>query len=240
MDEFGGDRSDDVVEQGGDRPPGPLTRLIAGRSRRPVWRPSRGAAILAAITLAAGLAVGYGAGRSAGESQAAAQSAGARPSPTSRASTFPVAPAGPYNPGGVRQFQLGSTFGGPALTQADGACSVQVGRDLQLGIQVANVTGGQVTLRRVDANLPMGGLKMVSQQWQPCGGLRTGYYDAGNVVGPNSTSWFSVTFRVLVKCPGPYPVMFTVEYDFGGHTTAVQLPGFVDLSRVSYSGCTAQ
>jgi hypothetical protein len=236
MDEFGGDRSDDVVEQGGDRLPGRLTGLIAGRSRRPGRRPSRGAAILAAITLAAGLAVGYGAGRSAGESQAAAQSADARPSPTPRASAFSAVPAVPDNPTGVRRIQLH----GPVLTQASGACSAQVGRDLQLGIQVANLTGGPVTLRRVDADLPMGGLEMVSQQWEPCGGLPTGYYNGGDVVGPSSTSWFSVTFRVLVKCPRPYPVMFTVEYDFGGHTTAVQLPGFVDLGEVSYTGCPAQ
>src|SRR5215469_2886163 len=234
MDEFGGDRSDDVVEQGGDRLPGRLTGLIAGRSRRPGWRPSRGAAILAAITLAAGLAVGYGAGRSAGESQAAAQSAGARPSPTPRASAFSAAPAVPDNPTGVRRIQLQSTVGGPVLTQASGACSAQVGRDLQLGIQVANLTAGQVTLRRVAANLPMGGLKMVSQQWEPCGGLPTGYYDTGDVVGPNSTSWFSVTFRVLVKCPRPYPVMFTVEYDVDGHATTARLPGFADLTHVSY------
>jgi hypothetical protein len=236
MDEFGGDRSDDVVEQGGDRPPGRLTGLIAGRSPRPGWRPSRGAAILAAIALVAGLAVGYGAGRSAGEPQARPRAASALPTTPASAS---LAGTVPYNPKDFRRDPP-PTLGGPALAQAEGACSAQVGRDLQLGIQVANLTGGQVTLRRVDADLPMGGLKMVSQQWEPCGGLPTGYYDAGDVVGPSSTSWFSVTFRVLVKCPRPYPVMFTVEYDFGGHTTAVQLPGFVDLGEVSYTGCPAQ
>lgn len=238
MDEFGGNRADDVVEQGADRPPGRLTDLIAGRSRWPGWRPSRGAAILAAIALVAGLAVGYGAGRSAGEPQAGPRAASASPSTPASVS---LAGTVPYNPTGVRRLQPPPTLGAPALTQAEGACSMQVGRDLQLGIQVANLTNGQVTLRRVDAKLPMGGLKMISQQWEPCGALPTSYYDGGgDVVGPNSTSWFSVTFRVLVKCPVPYPVQFTVEYDFGGHTTAVQLPGFVDLGQVSYTGCPAQ
>lgn len=236
MDEFGGDHGDDVVERGGDRPPGRLTGMIAGRSPQPGWRPSRGAAILAAIALVAGLAVGYGAGRSAGEPRERPRAASALPTTPAPAS---LAGTVPDNPAGVRRDPPPTPVG-PALTQGEGTCSEQVGRDLQLGIQVANLTGGQVTLRRVDPDLPMGGLKMVSQQWEPCGALQTGYYDAGDVLGPNSTSWFSVTFRVLVKCPGPYPVQFTVEYDYGGHTTDVQLPGFVDLSHVSYVGCPAQ
>jgi len=144
----------------------------------------------------------------------------------------------PYNPRGTR-FLIPSTVSGPVLTQDPGACSAQVGQDLQLGVQVANQSGGPVTLLRVSPDLPLGGLKMISEQWEPCGGLPTDYYDAGDVVGPGSTTWFSVTFKVLERCPRPYPVEFTVQFDYNGQTTAVHLPGFVDLGPISYTGCPA-
>jgi hypothetical protein len=55
-----------------------------------------------------------------------------------------------------------------------------------------------------------------------------------------SPSQASVTFQVNVRCPGAYPVRFTVGYhkESGGQGTA-SLPGFADLSEVPYSGCPA-
>jgi hypothetical protein len=49
----------------------------------------------------------------------------------------------------------------------------------------------------------------------------------------------TVTFQVLVKCPGPLPVQFTVGYDVGGQHAVATLPGFPDLSQVPYKGCPA-
>jgi hypothetical protein len=49
-----------------------------------------------------------------------------------------------------------------------------------------------------------------------------------------------VTFRVLEKCPRPFPVQFTVDYDWLGRAVTVSLPGFVDLTAVPYTGCPAE
>ena len=53
------------------------------------------------------------------------------------------------------------------LAQTGGACSVQRGRELQLGVEVINLSDTPVTLERVRPTLPLGGLRLVSQQWAP-------------------------------------------------------------------------
>jgi hypothetical protein len=102
-------------------------------------------------------------------------------------------------------------------------------------VQVTNVSAAQIELGRVHAVLPLGGLRVISQQWAPCGALKVGQVPA--VLGPGNSTWFSLTFRVLVKCPGPLPVQFTVDYTTAGESAAVNLPGFADLSQVPYTGC---
>jgi len=145
------------------------------------------------------------------------------------------------------------------LAQTDGACSVQRGRELQIGVEVINLSGTAVTLGQVRPILPLAGLRPVSQQWAPCGaissswqaadggtiviiGASTGEVKRGSAAGaavlpPFSTAWLSVTFRVLVACPSPLPVQFSVSYQENGRTHTAQLPGFPDLRQVTYTGC---
>lgn len=175
------------------------------------WRPSRGAAILAVFALMAGLAAGYAAGE---------RQAGSSARPLQRPET-PSSPAA----------------GAPALTQANGGCSAQIGRDLQLGEQVTNQSATEVTLRRVEAVLPLGGLRAISQQWAPCGALPAGQDLAGNRLPPGASLWFTVTFKVLRGCPRPLPVQFTIDYDRQGQAAVARLPGFPDLGEVPYTGC---
>ncbi len=198
-----GPMTDDIVEQGGRRFP----------SLR--WRPSRGAAILAALALLTGLAAGYAAGE---------RQAGSSARPPQR----PETPAAPT---------ASPAAGAPALTQANGGCSAQIGRDLQLGEQVTNQSATEVTLRQVEAVLPLGGLRAISQQWAPCGALPTGHDLAGNRLPPGASIWFTVTFKVLRGCPRPLPVQFTIDYDWHGRAAVARLPGFPDLSEVPYTGC---
>jgi hypothetical protein len=127
----------------------------------------------------------------------------------------------------------------PALIQSSGACATQIGRDLQLGVQVTNQSPAEISLGRVEAVLPLGGLSAISQQWAPCGALPAGVDVAGNSLAPGATTWFTVTFKVLMTCPAPLPVQFTVHYAVQGLATAVSLPGFPDLGHVPYSGCPA-
>lgn len=211
-----GPEADDVIEQGGGR------RFPALR-----WRPSRGAAILLAVGLVAGLAAGY----AAGDRQWARRAAPPRSVP---ASGVPVPASGvPVPASGVPALSLAGS--GPALTQDIGTCAVQNGHDLQLGVQVTNQSAADVTLSLVRPVLPLGGLKWVSQQWAPCSALPTGQDPA--VLTPGASTWFSVTFQVLVRCPGPLPVQFTIRYVQGGQPAVTTLPGFNDLSGVPYSGC---
>jgi hypothetical protein len=188
------------------------------RSMIPNWRLSRGAALLGALGLVAGLVAGY----AAGDRHAAS---GARPPQRPRASAAP-------------QQEL--VMVNQALTQTTNACSAQIGRNLQLGVQVTNQSVAAVTLRRVRAVLPLGGLKVVAQQWAPCGAIavtQAAQAQSGGSLAPGASTWFTVTFKVLRGCPGPLPVQFTVDYDVLGTRGTESLPGFPDLTEVPYAGC---
>lgn len=211
----------DVVEQGG-------RRILPSLNWRPQWRPPRGAAILLAVGLVIGLAAGYAAGyrqvpRNASHSPTAR---------TGSASPLPApapAPALAIGTGGV-------IAGGPVLTQGTGSCSVRSGRELQLGVQVTSGSAIPIGLGQVRTVLPLGGLRVISQQWAPCGAI--GVSQDQPLLGPGDSAWLSVTVQVLIACPEPLPVEFTVYYTWGGKAATVNLPGFPDLTQVPYPGCT--
>jgi hypothetical protein len=205
------DSAADMVEQGG--------RDFPSLN----WRPSRGAAILLAVGLVIGLAAGYAAGYWQAPRNASPPTANPGSASPAPAATQATRTAVPY-------------LGAPALTQAIGTCSTQSGRELQLGVQVTNGSAAAITLGQVHTVLPLGGLKAISQQWAPCGAIGVSQGPAS--LGPGDSVWFSVTFQVLVGCPGPFPVQFTVNYSSAGASAAVNLPGFPDLSQVPYTGCT--
>jgi len=255
---------DDVVEQG--RP-----LRLPGWARRPRWpsalgwQPSRGAAILGIAGLIVGLAAGYALGyRHPGQA--------VRPSrPTSRAAVAgdvasaaagfaaPVYPPPP--PGGPAYASSPGVAELSGLAQTGGACSVQRGRELQVGVEVINLSETAVTLGQFRPILPLGGLRLASRQWAPCGALSpswqaadggmivfvkssTGVVEVGSatpagaaVLPPNGTAWLSATFRVLVACPSQLPVQFSVSYQENGRTHTAQLAGFPDLRQVAYTGC---
>jgi hypothetical protein len=207
-----------TVPDGGGSPAGDDI-LEMGSRRGPVlrWRPPTVALMLGAAGLLVGLAVGYAVGD---------RHAGKPPSP-SRTAAAPIA----------QSFAAG----GYPLSQSVPGCSVQAGHELQLGLEVTNLSTTAVTLRRVKVVLPLGGLKATSQAWGPCGELPAVGEAPGRLLpptlGPGASAWFTVTFRVLVSCPQPLPVQFTIDYDQDGRPAAMPLPGFPDLGQVPYSGC---
>jgi len=202
-------RAEDIVEQGG------------GRFRLPGWRPSRGASVFAAAALVAGLAAGYVAGDRHARGTAALRTPAATASPSAA-----LAPAATF-----------SFAGSPALVQDTGACSVQQGRQLELGVQVTNQSTVPLTLQTARAVLPMGGLEQVTWYWAPCGALPQSLAGVDQDLSPGASTWLTVTFRVQVGCPAPYPVQFSVGYLAQGHSVAASLPGFPDLGQVPYTGC---
>ena len=243
---------DDIVEHDG----GPLR--LPGWARRPRWlpasgwRPSRGASVLGIAGLIAGLIAGYavGHGQLAGASRPPSGTASPSPALSVSASGFVI--NGPA--AGI------SGLTGTEIQQTAGACSAQHGHELQLGVEVINLSGTTVTLGLVKPILPLGGLRAVAEQWAPCGaispsglvqggdgtvtfvqgppGQSSGAVQGDDVVPPGGTAWFSITFQVLRSCPGPLPVQFSLAYQGATAPGTASLPGFPDLSRVPYTGCT--
>jgi hypothetical protein len=220
-----GDRNQppDIVEQGGRR----FTSLNWSLPNwSPKWRPPRSAAILLAVGLVAGLVLGYAAGY-----RQAPRSASPPPPVSTSLSPAPaleiISPAAPPPLAGDS----------PVLTQSTGTCSAQAGREVQLGVEVTNQSPAEVTLGQVHPVLPLGGLKPLSQQWAQCGAHSAG--QKPSVLAPGASTWFTATFEVLAKCPGPYPVQFTIDYTFGGRPGSEIVPGFPDLGHVAYAGCPA-
>jgi hypothetical protein len=204
--------SGDLVELGGRavRLPGWLS------SRLPGWRPSRGAGVLAVAALAVGLAAGYAAGDHG--------RGGAAP-PAPSASSTAASPSG-------LSFAVA-----PALIQDTGACSLQRGHDLVLGVQLTNQSAQPLTLTTTKAVLPMGGLSQVTWQWATCGAIAAPPAQADAILMPGASAWMAVTFTVKEQCPGPLPVEFNVGYTVQGKPATASLPGFPDLSQVPYNGC---
>jgi hypothetical protein len=211
---------DDILEHGNNRPPVPRWLLPALRwpatLRRPGdlrW-PSRPAAVLLLVAgLVAGLAAGYAAGdRHAGRS---------------------AAPLGSIAASQAAEFAAG----GSALGQSGPTCAAQVNGQLQLGMQVTNVSQANMALRWIRAVLPIGGLTAVAQTWEPCGTLPLTGDTTPPALSPGASIWFTVTFKVLIRCPEALPVQFTLGYVQSGRRGFVHLQGFSDLGQVPYSGC---
>lgn len=220
MDE-GSSEPDILEQQGRPRLPNPPS---------PGWRPSRVASIMAAVTLAVGLAVGYAVGHGQGRGTVAAPEK-------------PAAPVG-QAPGGVASGTIvagappASIGFGLALTENPGTCSVQAGRDLELGIPVTNRSGETVLLESVKPVQPVPGiLKVLSWRWGPCGFDNDGIIPDSVALGPGETTWVTAVVQPLIACPTPAPLQFQVTYSVNSQKNTSNLPGFADLSAVHYSGC---
>jgi hypothetical protein len=190
------------------------------------WPPSgRLVAILIAVALLAGLGAGYAAGARHGAARAAAS----RSSRSAAAASAAIA-----IPGGI-------------AGQQGGLCSAQVGRELQLGVQITNQSAQRLVIQKAWPVLPLGGLQAVAHSWEPCGAwpaADSAATVAGNVLPAGGSTWYTVTFKVLVPCPGALPVQFGVTFgppgraDGGARLVITsRLPGFVDLGGVPYAGC---
>ncbi len=199
---------------------------------RLAWRPSRGASIVTALTLAIGLAVGYAVGHAQGRGAVAAPET-------------PAAPAGQASGGAAAGTIVAvapppSIYFGLVLTENPGTCSVQAGRDLELGIPVTNLSGETVLLESVKpVPLVSGMLKVLSWRWAPCGFDSDGIAPDTVALGPGETTWVTAVVKPLVACPGPAPLQFQVTYSVNRQQTTFNLPGFPDLTAVHYSGCPA-
>lgn len=207
---------DDIIESGSGREP--WLRWLPPRLSLPRWWPPRIAFILCLSGLVFGLAAGYCVG------------------------AWRVRPPGPALavPGAAAVSVPPITAGGTPLGFDGSRCSLQVGHNLELGIEVTNDTPALLTILRVDTLLPARGLKQISWAWGPCGQL-PGALPSDQALATGNSIWFTVTFHVLVSCPGPLPVGFAVRFDLrdphDSRGAVATIPAFPDLSQVPYSGC---
>ena len=184
------------------------------------------------MTLAIGLGAGYAAGYGQARGTVAAPEKAAAPAGQAlgNAATATIVAVGPP----------ASLDAGLALTEGTGTCSVQAGRDLELGIPVTNRSGATVLLESVKpVPLVSGLLKVLSWQWGPCGFDNDGTVPDAVALDPGETTWVTAVVQPLVACPGPAPLQFQVTYAVNGQHSTFNLPGFPDLSAVRYSGCPA-
>lgn len=214
----GGPFPEDIVAQGSE--PGP-------RFTSPGWRPSRAAGILSVVTLLAGLAVGYAIGN---RQNGPARTTAGTPAARSTAVKSAASPAG--------QALADIPLYGPALTEEPGTCSTQVGRNLELGIPVTNMSQDTVLLQYAEpvADMPSM-LRVLSWHWAPCGFDGDGIIPDTVTLGPGETTWLTATVKPLVACPAASPLQFRVTYSVNSEQSSFTLPGFSDLTAVRYSGC---
>ncbi|MBB6471650.1 hypothetical protein [Sphaerisporangium rubeum] len=123
------------------------------------------------------------------------------------------------------------------ITWTSKRCSVQVEDRLQLGIEIVNQSATTVTLRQVLPVLPLRGLSATAATWGGCGQLSPPATGDGHLLPAGATTWLTVTFDVLVPCPAPLPVFFTVRYTQENRSSSADLPGFPDLGDVPYTKC---
>ena len=208
------DAAGETVEFGGlpfRLPFGGLKPLRALEARLGPRGPHRTAVRTVAISLALGLLIGFAAGHFT------AHSAGKKPAGT----TIPVV--------------IPPEFATTVISATGRRCAIQVGKNLQLGIQVVNGSRRLVTLGRISTAFPLGGLRSISGGIGPCGVL-------SNLDGParlpaGSTEWVVATVGVRVRCPQPQPVWFNVGYSIAGTRATTVLEAFPDLGPVHYRHC---
>jgi hypothetical protein len=201
---------------------GAVPDVIELGSARAAWqRPRLGVVGLVCVTLVAGLIVGYLVGTQRAQRKTTAAV------PTGAASTG-AAPT-------PRSLVSGAQPPAPTLKR----CSVQLGNQLQLGVEVVNQSSVGTTLMRADVDLPLGGLRVAAFAWTSCGQLPAVDDTDPHALPSGATAWLRMTFDVLTPCPGPLPVLFTVTYAQAGNLAVTNVGGFNDLGDVPYTGCSA-
>jgi hypothetical protein len=193
--------------------------VITGRTPRPPlrWslRPSWLAGLLL-VALAAGLCIGYAVH-------------GDKRITTTGPSGFPStsgSPAGSV----LAEF--------PSLQATGNMCSGQPDQShrLMVGVEITNGAPRPIVLSDVKGVFPLGGLRVVDTQVGACDNTSTQHV-AGHLFEPSATVWISLTLDVLVRCPGPLPVSFQVDYTIDGAAGTQEVHGFSDLGNVPYPGC---
>jgi hypothetical protein len=124
------------------------------------------------------------------------------------------------------------------LADNGGRCAVQVGRNLELGIELVNQSRSPVLVERITPVFALGGFRPTASGAGPCGALPGSQYVQPAAILPGATEWVAATLKVLVHCPQARPVGFKLRYSQSGKTGTTIFNAFPDLGQIPYRGCT--
>jgi hypothetical protein len=217
VDEPGGDRQhrpDDETPAGGSSD---LLEFGGYRSR---WLPHlsrrvRASTIeVAVISLAAGLIIGYAGGH---------------------LSAHPARPVA--KPAAKARVTLPLLALAPPIADTGGRCAMQVGKHLELGIEIVNQSSSAVGIGRITPVFDLGGFRPVATGLGTCGALSGTGVDQPPLLFPGATEWITTTVEVLDRCPQALPVGFKVRFAQAGKRSATVFNAFPDLGQIPYRGC---
>jgi hypothetical protein len=197
---------------GGDSAEEELPPAVDAGGNSP-YRISRAAVVLIALALGLGLLVG----RASVKTDTSAGSAPPTPGATRSSSVVPLGPK--------------------TLIETGSLCSQQLGKTLVLAIEVRNTSSSAVIFKRMQVDLPLHGLKVLSTGTGSCGEFDTPKLeDLG--LPTQGAVWLNIRLRPLEKCPAPYPVGLRLQVqDTTGQGQTIDLAAFKDLGQVPWSGC---
>ena len=177
-------------------------------------------------TLAVGIAAGY-----------LGHGSGTQPDARATATVTATVTAPTIASGGASPSLAGEP--GDAVAVGDRRCGRQLGRNLELGVDIVNVgavpvimTGVAMTFLGNPAGLRARAVRTgTCNQVGPHGEVR------GYELAPNASVDLVALVRVRIDCPGPYPVALHVTLRIHRQPVTITLPAFNDLGGVRYSGC---
>lgn len=109
---------------------------------------------------------------------------------------------------------------------------MEVGHQLQLGIEITNDTRHTVSLKAVGVDGPIPGLSVRAKQFGRCGVV--GGNTAPQPLAPGNSTWISATFDDHLPCRVSWSsIIFTVHYDDGLTATG----GFSYLPDIAFPAC---
>src|SRR6185437_1697183 len=115
-------------------------------------------------------------------------------------------------------------------------CAVQVGSDLEVGIEIQNASRAPVSIRRVSSVLRLAGLRELAGGVGTCGALPD-LAAAATALAPGASEWIRLRLGVHVSCPEGLPVEFQISYTSAGRRATTSIDGFPDLGEVAYRNC---
>jgi hypothetical protein len=125
------------------------------------------------------------------------------------------------------------------IVDIGGRCAMQVGKHLELGIEIGNQSSTAVGIGRITPVFELGGFRPIATGPGTCGALAGAEPFYPPLLFPGDTEWITTTVVALEHCPQALPVGFKVRFAQAGKTSSTVFNAFPDLGQIPYRGCKA-